>query len=159
MRSILDYLLVNPQSCLVFQDITALLPPGTKKRDVTPYLKNWFADESGKIKSLNEKLSDVSQKLEQLHHRSNNQSSQSLTVSADKKCFLCDKSLFLFRDGFLEGFFIYQCNHGIHRSCVIERMAWYLQNVTREWADSPDLLTNRDTKMIQLVQQVVSLRD
>jgi hypothetical protein len=39
LRAILEFLLVNKQSCLAFEDVLPLLPQKTKKRDVMPFLK------------------------------------------------------------------------------------------------------------------------
>jgi len=52
LREILDFLLVNRNSCLTFEYVLPFLPPKTKKQDVMPFLRLWMANESAAIERL-----------------------------------------------------------------------------------------------------------
>lgn len=152
LRETLDFLLVNSQSCLSFEDVLPLLPPKTKKLEVMPYLRNWITNGTLQIERLKEELTTVTVKIERLQSHSTLRNMQSSTLSRTKKCSVCDKPLFL------DVFYLFGCNHGFHRFCVVAKMNWFFSNLNKECADEP-ARADRQTKCFRLVQKIVSLYD
>ena len=110
--------MLDKKTGLTISDLIPLLPPTTKMKDLKDFLKQSITQQTSEIKLLQTKMAQQSKKMLELQPPKH---THKIFVDTEKNCGLCNSKLNL-RD-----FYVYPCNHSLHRDCVVKLLVAKLE--------------------------------